>query len=51
MEWGIIAVGAVFVVYLLYCFVSEWSAKRRFERDRRKRHEKAAAERDESKQD
>ena len=45
MEWGIIAIGAGFVVYLLYCFAQEWRANRRFERIRRESREKAASQR------
>jgi uncharacterized membrane-anchored protein len=37
------AVGAGFVVYMLYCYVQEWRAKRRFERIRRESREKAQA--------
>ena len=43
MEWGIIAVGAGLVVYLLYCHIQEWRAKRRFDRIRRVSREKAQA--------
>jgi phosphate/sulfate permease len=39
MEWGIIALGGVLVAYLLYCYVREWWANRRFERIRRESRE------------
>ena len=48
MEWGIIAVGGLFVVYLLYCFVKEWRDNRRFQRIRRESREDAQAQRNES---
>lgn len=35
MESGIIALGGALVAYLLYCYVREWRAGRRFERIRR----------------
>lgn len=49
MEWGIIALGGLFVVYLLYCFIKEWRANRRFERIRRESREDAKAQRNEIK--
>ena len=51
MEWGIIALGAAFVLYLLYCFIKEWRANRRFERIRRESREKAAANIEQTKVD
>ena len=42
MEWGIIALGGSFAVYLLYCFVKDWRALRRFNRIRRKSRDTAA---------
>ena len=51
MEWGIIAIGAVFVVYLLYCLIRDWLSDRRFKSFVRKSREKIKAERDESKKD
>lgn len=44
MAWLIIALGLAFVVYLLYCYVQEWRAKRRIERIRRESRAKAVSE-------
>jgi hypothetical protein len=48
MEWGIIALGWLFVAYLIYCFIKDWLALRRFNRIRRKSRETAAAERNDT---
>jgi hypothetical protein len=51
MEWGIIAIGAVFVVYLLYCLIRDRLSDRRFKSFVRKSREKTKTERGEKKQD
>jgi hypothetical protein len=50
MEWGIIAVGGVFAVYLIYCLIKDWLSDRRFKSFARKSRDRAA-QREEKKPD